>query len=226
MYSVKEMFYTLQGEGVNAGRAAVFLRFAGCNLWNGKESTRQAAICKFCDTDFIGTDGENGGKFQSATELAMRVRRLWQEGSKSIALQGKPLVVCTGGEPGLQLDEDLVIRLHQQGFEVAIESNGTIDLSGRDIDWICVSPKADSMIVQTYGNELKLVYPQEDNSPEDFEDLSFDHFFLSPRDTSFEKDDYETNISPLTPTQEAIKYCLAHPQWRLSLQTHKIVGLK
>jgi len=220
MYSVKETFYTLQGEGVHAGRAAVFLRFAGCNLWNGKEKNREAAICKFCDTDFAGTDGEGGGKFKTAGELANHVKQMWQMGNKSIALKGKPFVVCTGGEPGLQLDSRLVASLHQSGFEVAIESNGTVDLSGRGIDWICISPKADSKIVQTKGNELKLVYPQPDNDPRQFEHMSFDHFFISPKDGAF--DDTDTLMN----RNNAVGYCLANPQWKLSLQTHKIVGLK
>lgn len=224
MYSVKEIFYTLQGEGVNAGRAAVFLRFAGCNLWSGKEQTRAGAVCKFCDTQFIGTDGENGGKFSRAMDLANKVWDIWENG---VSLKGhcKKLVVCTGGEPLLQLDTDLIDALHDNNFEIAVETNGTVK-APEGIDWICVSPKANAELVQVSGDELKLVYPQPENKPGDFAHLDFKHFFLSPRDTSFEKDDYETNLSPLTPTQEAIRYCLANPQWRLSLQTHKIVGLK
>lgn len=229
MYSVKEMHYTLQGEGAQVGRAAVFLRFAGCNLWTGKEEHRENAICKFCDTQFVGTDGENGGKFKFPMELAASAKALWDAGANitdGIRYRKiKPLVVCTGGEPLLQLDNSLIRCLHQQGFEVAIETNGTMR-APIEVDWICVSPKADSEIVQTSGNELKLVYPQVGNKPEDFQHLTFDHFFISPRDVSFEPDSYEGDLSPLTPTQEAIKYCLANPQWRLSLQTHKTLGLK
>ena len=222
MYSVKEIYYTLQGEGVHAGRAAVFLRFTGCNLWNGKEEDREKAVCRFCDTQFVGTDGENGGKFKYPMELAARVRLLWR--GKSIP-EGRPLVVCTGGEPMLQLDEALVRCLHQQGFEVAIETNGTIPVC-RGVDWICVSPKAGTLLKQITGNELKLVYPQPENKPKQYEHLKFDHFFLSPRDCSFEPEEYEEGLDPLTPTQRAVRYCLENPKWKLSLQTHKITGIK
>jgi 7-carboxy-7-deazaguanine synthase len=210
-YTVKELFYTLQGEGANAGRAAVFCRFAGCNLWTGREEDRADAVCRFCDTDFVGV-GADGGKFAEPAALARAVAALWpavrREGSR-------PLVVCTGGEPLLQLDEPLVDALHAEGFEVAIETNGTRPaLAG--IDWICVSPKAHAPLVLTSGNELKLVYPQEDGEPERYEHLDFDHFFLQPMDGP----DVEAN------TRLALEYCLAHPRWRLSLQTHKVLGIR
>lgn len=229
MYSVKEMHYTLQGEGAQAGRAAVFLRFTGCNLWTGKEKDRENAICKFCDTQFVGTDGENGGKFKTAGELAKRVREIWAIGSRydtnGESERGKPYVVCTGGEPLLQLNSSLIAELHHNNFDVGVETNGTIK-APLGLDWICVSPKADAKIVQRHGNELKLVYPQKGNNPTDFQYLAFDHFFISPRDVSFEPDSYEGDLSPLTPTQAAVNYCLRNPQWRLSLQTHKTLGLK
>jgi len=207
-YTVKELFYTLQGEGARAGRAAVFLRFAGCNLWSGRERDRAEAVCQFCDTDFVGTDGDAGGKFETAEALADAATALWPGG-------GAPYIVCTGGEPLLQLDAPLIDALHARGFEVAIESNGTLPaLPG--IDWICISPKANADFVQRSGNELKLVYPQVGANPTQYENLAFDHFFLSPMDSPAR----EAN------TQAAIAYCLAHPQWRLSLQTHKIVGVR
>ena len=210
MYKVKELFYTLQGEGGQAGRAAVFLRFTGCNLWSGREEDRSDAICKFCDTDFRGTDGLNGGRY-SKTELADKVAELWPDLS-----QGKPYVVCTGGEPLLQLDEALVTALHARGIEVAVETNGTI-AAPSGIDWICVSPKANAKMIQTSGHELKLVYPQVEESaqPEPFADLDFEHFFLQPLDGP------ETALN----TQRCIDYCLANPQWRISLQTHKIMDI-
>jgi 7-carboxy-7-deazaguanine synthase len=209
MYSVKEIFYTLQGEGANTGRAAVFCRFAGCNLWSGREEDRRTAVCGFCDTDFVGTDGPGGGKFSSARELASAIAEKWlPEG------QGRPLVVCTGGEPLLQLDALLIDALHAAGFEVAVETNGT-RLPPAGIDWICVSPKAGAELVLLAGDELKLVYPQEGLEPERYGDLDFRHFFLQPMDGH----DRERN------TQLAVEYCLRHPQWRLSLQTHKMVGL-
>lgn len=209
MYSVKEIFYTLQGEGANAGRPAVFCRFAGCNLWTGREEDRAKAVCTFCDTDFVGTDGQNGGKFAAAGELAARVASFWPQGAG-----GAPLVVCTGGEPLLQLDEPLIEALHARGFSIAVETNGTIEAPG-GIDWICVSPKADAPVVQTSGQELKLVYPQETARPERFEDLAFEHFFLQPMDGPQQRE----NIAA------AAAYCMAHPKWRLSLQTHKIIGI-
>jgi 7-carboxy-7-deazaguanine synthase (Cx14CxxC type) len=210
MYKVKELFYTLQGEGGQAGRAAVFLRFTGCNLWSGREEDREGAVCKFCDTDFRGTDGLNGGRY-SATELANKVAELWPD-----LTQGKPYVVCTGGEPLLQLDETLIDALHAWGIEIAVETNGTI-AAPSSIDWICVSPKANAELVQTSGQELKLVYPQNEASaqPERFVDLDFQHFFLQPLDGP------ETALN----TQRCIDYCLAHPQWRISLQTHKIMDI-
>lgn len=227
MYSVKEIFYTLQGEGFHSGRAAVFLRFAGCNLWTGKEKDREKAICKFCDTQFVGTDGENGGKFKEAIDLAREVRRIWDQGTDD---ESKAFVVCSGGEPGLQLDAALVQYLHEQEFEVAIETNGTISLAGREIDWICVSPKADAKIIQDWGHELKLVYPQVENRPEMFSLMRFDHFFLSPRDQSFEPGQlvvgYNFENPPPEPTQLAVEYCMQNPKWKLSLQTHKMLGLK
>jgi len=210
-YSVKEIFYTLQGEGANTGRAAVFCRFAGCNLWTGREDDRHKAICQFCDTDFIGTDGVNGGKFANSTELARKVFETWQPKYNERA---RPLVVCTGGEPLLQLDDELVEKFHEFGFEVAVETNGT-RLAPRDVDWICVSPKAGAELVLRSGNELKLVFPQPDAMPEEFENLDFERFFLQPMDGL----DQANNILL------AVEYCKANPRWRLSLQTHKILGI-
>ncbi len=206
-YAVKEIYYTLQGEGAQAGRAAVFCRFAGCNLWSGREAERATAICQFCDTDFVGTDGPGGGKFDSAAALAEAVARQWPGG-------GAPLVVFTGGEPLLQLDEALVAALHARGFAIAIETNGT-QLPPPGLDWICVSPKAGAELVLRSGDELKLVYPQTGAEPERFAQLAFQHFFLQPMDRPAR----ERN------TQLATQYCLAHPQWRLSLQTHKLIGI-
>jgi 7-carboxy-7-deazaguanine synthase (Cx14CxxC type) len=208
-YQVKEIYYTLQGEGARTGRAAVFLRFAGCNLWSGLEKDRARAVCTFCDTDFVGVDGVNGGRFASADHLATAVAALWPGGQTS-----KPYVVCTGGEPLLQLDSALIDALHARGSEIAIESNGTVE-APPGIDWICVSPKAEANVVQRRGDELKLVYPQADAPPERFAALEFRHFFLQPMDSSAR----EAN------THAAVEYCLAHPQWRLSLQTHKLIGL-
>ncbi|MFT3729032.1 MAG: 7-carboxy-7-deazaguanine synthase [Terricaulis sp.] len=207
-YSVKEMFYTLQGEGARTGRASVFVRFAGCNLWTGREQDRAGAICQFCDTQFVGTDGDGGGKFETAHALADAVRALWPGGDDAY-------VVCTGGEPLLQLDASLIEALHQRGFEIAIESNGTI-AAPEGVDWICISPKADAPLVQTRGHELKLVYPQTRAQPERFAHLDFAHFFLQPMDSA----DREAN------TAAAIAYCMRHPAWRLSLQTHKVLGLR
>lgn len=207
-YAVKEIFYTLQGEGAQTGRPAVFCRFAGCNLWTGREADRAAAVCQFCDTDFVGI-GPDGGKFDSAQSLAEAVAAHWPE--KAFC----PYVVCTGGEPLLQLDAALVDAFHDEGFEVAIETNGT-QLPPPGIDWTCVSPKADADLVLTTGDELKLVYPQEHGEPERYADLDFDFFYLQPMDGP----DLAAN------TQRAIDYCLKHPQWRLSLQSHKLVGLR
>lgn len=208
-YSVKEIFYTLQGEGAQAGRAAVFCRFAGCNLWSGREADRATATCRFCDTDFVGTDGAGGGKFDTAEALAAAVAAKWSGGAG-----GKPMVVCTGGEPLLQLDETLVEALHARGFDVAVETNGT-QPAPRGLDWICVSPKADAPLVLTAGDELKLVFPQVLAMPERFTGLAFDHFILQPMDGP----DRARN------TQDAIAYCMQHPQWRLGIQTHKVVGI-
>ncbi|WP_420561621.1 7-carboxy-7-deazaguanine synthase [Tepidicaulis sp.] len=212
MYSVKEIFYTLQGEGANAGRPAVFCRFAGCNLWTGREEDRAKAVCTFCDTDFVGTDGQNGGKFAAAEELAARIASFWPKHGAN--LEGAPLVVCTGGEPLLQLDEPLIEALHAAGFSIAVETNGTLEAPS-GIDWICVSPKADAPLVQRSGQELKLVFPQEKARPEDFDALAFEHFFLQPMDGPAQKENMNA----------AVAYCMAHPKWRLSLQTHKFIGI-
>jgi 7-carboxy-7-deazaguanine synthase (Cx14CxxC type) len=206
-YAVKEIFYTLQGEGAWTGRPSVFLRFAGCNLWSGLGPDRAGAVCKFCDTDFVGSDGPGGGKFSDAASLARAVRTKWPGG-------GKPYVVCTGGEPLLQLDGALVAALHGEGFEIAIETNGTLE-PPPGIDWICVSPKADAPQILKRGNELKLVYPQEGGAPERYADQDFRHFFLQPMDSAERKAN----------TEAATAYCLTHPQWRLSLQTHKLLGI-
>jgi 7-carboxy-7-deazaguanine synthase (Cx14CxxC type) len=208
-YQVKEIYYTLQGEGARAGRPAVFLRFAGCNLWSGREEDRDSAVCQFCDTDFVGTNGPGGGKFTTAEALARAVASAWPG-----TAGGQPYVVCTGGEPLLQLDAVLIRALHDAGFEIGIETNGTI-LPPEGIDWICVSPKADSDIVVTKGNELKLVYPQNNGAPERYAALDFDSFYLQPMDGP----DRTRN------TEAAVRYCLDHPQWRLSLQTHKLIGI-
>ena len=208
-YTVKEIYYTLQGEGGQAGRAAVFCRFAGCNLWSGREEDRARAVCTFCDTDFIGTDGPGGGRFATADALAQAVAVHWPQ-----PRTGRPLVVCTGGEPLLQLDDPLVEAFHAVGFEVAVETNGTRP-APTGLDWICVSPKATAEVVLTEGTELKLVFPQADAMPERFESLAFQHFFLQPMDGP----DAQRH------TALAIEYCLAHPQWRLSVQTHKVVGI-
>lgn len=209
-YKVKEMFYTLQGEGAQAGRPAVFCRFSGCNLWSGREEDRHKAICQFCDTDFWGTDGLNGGNYPTALDLAQKVASLWPVAQP----HGKPYVVCTGGEPMLQLDEDLVSAFHQLGFEVAVETNGTL-APPKGINWICVSPKAGTELVVTAGNELKLVYPQPGAEPVLYEHLPFDYFFLQPMDGPFQQQN----------TQLTLDYCLQHPHWRLSLQTHKLLGI-
>jgi 7-carboxy-7-deazaguanine synthase len=210
-YTVKELFYTLQGEGANAGRPAVFLRFAGCNLWSGREQDRHQAVCRFCDTDFVGTDGPGGGKFAGAEALARAVADAWPPGEHARA---RRLVVCTGGEPLLQLDEPAIAALHANGYEVAVETNGTIP-APTSLDWICVSPKADAVLVQRRGHELKLVFPQVGAPPEDYRDLEFQHFFLQPMD----------GPERLANTERAVQYCLDHPEWRLSLQTHKMLGI-
>ncbi|MFA7665690.1 MAG: 7-carboxy-7-deazaguanine synthase [Burkholderiaceae bacterium] len=209
-YAVKEIFYTLQGEGAQTGRPAVFCRFAGCNLWSGREQDRATAVCSFCDTDFVGTDGQGGGKFATAAALASAIAARWPAADRS----GRRYVVCTGGEPLLQLDATLVEALHDEGFEVAVETNGT-QPAPAGLDWICVSPKAAAPVVLTRGDELKLVFPQPLAMPGRFEALDFRHFFLQPMDGP----DQAAN------TRAAIDYCLTHPRWRLSLQTHKIIGI-
>jgi 7-carboxy-7-deazaguanine synthase len=226
-YTIKEIFYTLQGEGAQAGRAAVFCRFSGCNLWSGREEDRSRAVCKFCDTDFVGT-GPDGGRFKSAEEVADAVDRCWGGGTErtdsgegpasqpvSRDPEARKYVVCTGGEPLLQLDEKLIAALQHHNFEVAVETNGTRP-APRSLNWICISPKAGAPLVQTSGNELKLVFPQQGAPPEKFEHLNFDHFFLQPMDGP----DVARN------TELAIDYCLRHPRWRLSIQTHKLVGIR
>lgn len=207
MYKIKEIYYTIQGEGFHSGRPAVFCRFAGCNLWSGREADREKAICKFCDTDFWGTDGVNGGKY-SASQLASAIRLLWPNENDRLFL------VCTGGEPGLQIDEVLITTFHQSGFEIAIETNGTVVLA-EGIDWICVSPKADTEIIITKGDELKLVYPQLENKPEDFLHYHFKHFYLQPLDDQKQEEHIK----------KTIQYCLDNPKWKLSIQTHKFLGI-
>ncbi len=211
-YAVKEIYYTLQGEGANTGRPAVLLRFAGCNLWSGREQDRATAQCGFCDTDFVGTDGPGGARFDSSEALARAVAAAWPAGGG--APGARRFVVCTGGEPLLQLDESLTAALHASGFEIAIETNGTL-LPPPGIDWVCVSPKAGVELALGWGDELKLVFPQEGLPPESLEDLNFRHWFLQPMDGP----DRARN------TELAVRYCLAHPRWRLSLQTHKLVGI-
>jgi len=208
-YAVKEIFYTLQGEGANTGRPAVFCRFAGCNLWSGREADRADAVCRFCDTDFVGTDGPGGGRFATAEDLAGAVRRAWPARTAA-----QRFVVCTGGEPLLQLDGPLIDALHAEGFAIAVETNGTCVPPG-GLDWICVSPKAGAPLALGAGDELKLVFPQEGIAPEDFEALPFRHFFLQPMD----------GPERAANTALAIDFCLAHPRWRLSLQTHKLLGI-
>jgi len=208
-YSIKEIYYTLQGEGVHTGRPSIFIRFSGCNLWSGREEDRQSAVCRFCDTDFTGTDGNGGGVYENAGDVALMVRNLWPQVASS-----RPFCVCTGGEPLLQLDRQLLDALHDIDFEVAIETNGTMK-PPEGIDWVCVSPKSGAKPVLKKGNELKLVYPQADVDPEFYLDLEFDHFLLQPMDG--------TNLTQNT--QRSIEYCLKHPQWTLSLQTHKILNI-
>ncbi|MGE0407940.1 MAG: 7-carboxy-7-deazaguanine synthase [Amphiplicatus sp.] len=212
VYSVKELYLTLQGEGAQTGRAAVFLRFAGCNLWSGLERDRRTAQCRFCDTDFVGVDGERGGKYASAAALADETLAVW---SGAASPPSSPFVVVTGGEPLLQLDAALIDALHGRGFKIAVETNGTI-AAPSGIDWLCVSPKAGADLVQRSGDELKLVFPQAGAAPEAFEGLAFSHFFLQPMDGP--------EIS--RHTAAAVAYCKAHPRWRLSVQTHKLIGVK
>ena len=206
MYSIKEIYKTIQGEGAQAGRTAVFVRFSGCNLWSGLEKHRSAAVCKFCDTDFVGTDGLNGGKYNAVT-LSQKIQEIWGAGSNK-------LIVFTGGEPMLQLDLELIEECKNKGFETAIETNGTINISF-DIDWICVSPKANAELMIKKGNELKVVFPQPEQDLHSFLDLNFEHFFLQPMDGPQIKEN----------TQETIEYCMQHPQWRLSIQQHKLLGI-
>lgn len=210
-YSVREIFYTLQGEGAHSGRAAVFLRFAGCNLWSGREKDRARAVCNFCDTEFVGTRGPGGGKFAGAADLAAAVLDKWPGFAP-----GDPYVVCTGGEPLLQLDAAAVEALHNVGYGIAVETNGTLPAPA-GLDWICVSPKAAATVVQTTGDELKLVFPQPEPEaqPERFIDMQFSHFYIQPRDGEGRQEH----------TQAAIRYCLEHPRWKLSLQTHKMLGI-
>jgi len=210
-YSVKEIFYTLQGEGAHSGRPAVFCRFAGCNLWSGREVDRSGAVCQFCDTEFVGTDGPGGGRFATPTALAEAVRAAWPG---RIEPGVRPLVVCTGGEPLLQLDETAIAALHREGFEVAVETNGTRPAPA-GLDWICVSPKAGAPLVLTEGDELKLIFPQAGAEPAHYRGLAFRHFFLQPMD----------GPARARNTELAVQYCLGHPEWRLSLQTHKMLGI-
>jgi len=208
-YAVKEIFYTLQGEGVHTGRAAVFCRFAGCNLWSGREQDRATAVCQFCDTDFVGTDGDGGGKFSTAEDLAAAVASNWPAHDA-----GKRFVVCTGGEPLLQLDAALIDALHRQNFIIAIETNGTVPVP-QGVDWVCVSPKANARLVVTRGDELKVVYPQEVD-PVVYTDLDFANWFIQPKD----------GADAVYSLRAAIQYCADHPRWRLSLQTHKLIGIR
>ena len=207
-YAVKEIFYTLQGEGANAGRPAVFCRFAGCNLWSGREQDRSTAVCQFCDTDFVGTDGENGGKFATAAELVARVAALWPTG------EAHRFIVCTGGEPLLQIDAPLIEALHAEGFTIALETNGTLPVPP-GIDWVCVSPKADAELVVRRGDELKVVVPQDNQRLSDYEELDFTYFMVQPMD----------NASRMLNTRLAIDWCKRHPRWRLSTQTHKYLNI-
>jgi 7-carboxy-7-deazaguanine synthase len=209
-YTVKEIFYTLQGEGANTGRPAVFCRFAGCNLWSGLEQDRETAVCRFCDTDFVWNGSSEGGKFNSPEDLAQAVADKWPQQT-----EGKPLVVCTGGEPLLQLDTALIGALHDRGFEVSVETNGTVE-APKGIDWLCVSPKAGAELKQKTANELKLVYPQNGAEPELYDSYQASNFLLQPLDGK------EVNAN----TQRAIEYCLGHPKWKLSIQTHKIIGIR
>jgi len=213
MYQVKEIFHTLQGEGFHSGRAAVFLRFSGCNLWNGREEDRASSICQFCDTDFVGTNGTSGGKYKTAAELAETVAECWS--AETECMDATPYVVCTGGEPLLQLDAELITALQGHGFEVAVETNGTIDVPA-EINWVCCSPKAGSKLVVSTGDELKLVYPQIGISPESLVNLDFRHFYLQPMDGNRLSEN----------TAHAINYCRKNPRWRLSTQMHKIAGIR
>ena len=216
-YKIKEIFYTLQGEGAQSGRPAIFCRFSKCNLWNGREEDRSSSVCNFCDTDILGTDGQNGGEYKTATDLASAVNLLWSN------KKGKPFVVCTGGEPALQLDEELIDNFHSLGFEVAVETNGTLPLPS-GIDWVCCSPKGTSRIVINECNELKLVFPQKDAMPENFNHIKADFFYLTP----IAKPISDKYIYPSQDdaTQEAVQFCLDNPKWRLNLQTHKVLDIQ
>ena len=211
-YAVKEIFYSLQGEGAHAGRPAIFCRFTGCNLWSGQEKHRADAVCQFCDTDFVGTDGDGGGGFTNAVALAKAVVSYWPESITDVI---HPYFICTGGEPLLQLDKDLIEAFHNEGVELAIETNGTLPVP-EGVDWVCVSPKSGSTVVVEKGDEIKLVYPQEGHQPSDFVHLNFEHFFLQPM---FDEDENDH-------VKETIEYCLTHPRWSLSLQSHKLLGLQ
>lgn len=219
VYSVKEIFLTLQGEGGQAGLPAVFVRFAGCNLWSGLERDRAAAVCKFCDTDFIGTNGTGGGKFTAAEDLAREIKSHWPKN-----MDGDMWAVMTGGEPLLQLDKKLIAACHAMGIKIAVETNGTI-AAPKNIDWLCVSPKAGAEIIQTSGHELKLVYPQTENSPQDFEHMDFGIFSLQPRDERFMTSEGESPFLGSPHQNAAIEFCLTRPKWRLSLQTHKWMNI-
>lgn len=219
MYKVKEMFYSLQGEGARAGRAAVFCRFSKCNLWNGREESRAHAVCSFCDTHILGIDGQNGGQFSDEVALAEAIEQLWPKENTSSA---KPYVIFTGGEPLLQLDEALTMEMHRRNFEVAIETNGTLPMPS-GVDWVCLSPKADAEIVLTRCDELKLVYPQAEAHPERFADFPADHYFLSPMANPAIRSGEDTQKQ--SNTKAALAYCLTHPQWRLTLQLHKLLGI-
>lgn len=208
MYKIKEIYYTIQGEGFHTGRPAVFCRFSGCNLWSGLEKDRDKAVCRFCDTDFWGMDGKNGGKYDKNT-LTDMILSLWPTSENK-----NVFVVCTGGEPALQIDDELISCFHEHGIEMAIETNGTVDLP-QGIDWVCVSPKADTDIIVTKGNEIKLVFPQPENTPAQYESLDFDHFYLQPLDDE----------NQLQHIRDCVSYCLGHPKWKLSLQTHKFIGI-
>jgi 7-carboxy-7-deazaguanine synthase len=210
-YKIKEAFLTLQGEGAQTGRPAVFCRFTGCNLWSGKENDRVDSVCTFCDTDFVGTDGQNGGRFSSADDLADHLWSLWSEHVES---GGEPMIVFTGGEPALQLDDKLVASCRARGFRLSVETNGTLELPD-NLDWVCVSPKSNAPLKVTRGDELKLVFPQQDCLPESVSHLMFEHYFLQPMDGANARENLKATIA----------YCLKHPQWRLSVQTHKLIGI-
>ena len=216
MYRVKEVFYSLQGEGAQQGRPAIFCRFSKCNLWNGREKDRATAVCNFCDTDFVGTDGQNGGTFISASALAAHLNAFWPRH------QGQKYVVCTGGEPLLQLDSPLIKALHELGFEVAVETNGTLP-APEGIDWLCVSPKSTAPVVIEHCDELKLVYPQQDALPDQFSHIRANHYYLSPMADPLIRSGSDSTKQ--TNTQAALDYCLQHPKWKLSLQLHKILGI-